>query len=164
MRQSDIDNDRSIAHRWLNPEVHGKNCDTSCNDCLRDYRNLAYHGLLDWRLALDMARLVRDPSVTIDLTSNWGNFLNPWQSLVSGAISATFQRLGYDEPIQFANLTGFVKNQRNSNEIRIIRHPLWQDDHPEWMNAKAVAKEQYPNHNSVSANPLIALRRPGDYI
>jgi Lhr-like helicase len=165
MAQAEIDNDRSIAYRWLNPQVHGRNCDTSCNNCLRDYRNLAYHGLLDWRLALDMARLVRDPSVTIDLISDWGNNCrNPWQSLVTGVISKTFQRLGYGIPTQFANLTGFVKNQRNTKEIRIIRHPLWQNDHPEWVNAEAVAREQYPSHNISSANPLIALRRPGDYV
>lgn len=164
MRQSDIDNDRSIACRWLNPQVHGRNCDTSCNDCLRDYRNLAYHGLLDWRLALDMARLVRDSSVTIDLTSNWGNFPNPWQSLVVGAISSTFQRLGYDGPIQFANLTGFVKNQRTRREIRIIRHPLWNDRHPQWIEAEANARKKYPKHEIKQANPLIALRRPGDYV
>jgi hypothetical protein len=42
-----------------------------------------------------MARLVKDPSATIDLHSNWGNFPNPWQSLVTGAISGVFQRLGY---------------------------------------------------------------------
>lgn len=164
MAQSEIDNDRSIAYRWLKPKGHGRNCDTSCNNCLRDYRNLAYHGLLDWRLALDMARLVRDPSVTIDLISDWGSFPNPWQSLVTVAISETFKRLGYDIRTQFANLTGFVKDQRNSKEIRIIRHPLWQNDHPEWVNAEAVAREQYPSHNINSANPLIALRRPGDYV
>ncbi|MCJ2544621.1 C-terminal helicase domain-containing protein [Thermostichus vulcanus] len=164
MGQSDIDNESSIAYRWLNPQAHGRNCDTSCNDCLRDYRNLAYHGLLDWRLALDMARLVRDPSVTIDLSSNWGSFPNPWQSLVSGVISATFERLGYDKSTQFASLTGFVKNQKSSREIRIIRHPLWQDTHPEWERAKEVADKEYPNHNIEHANPLIALRRPGDYV
>ncbi|WP_216634582.1 DEAD/DEAH box helicase [Gloeomargarita lithophora] len=167
MTQADIDNDRTIAHRWLNPQAHGKNCDTSCNDCLRDYRNLAYHGLLDWRLALDMARLIRDPSATIDLTSNWGVFSNPWQSLVNGAISGTFQRLGYGNPTQFANLIGFVKIPTNNNAngaIKIMRHPLWQDSHPEWQRAVEIAKKQYPNYSINAANPLIALRRPGDYV
>ncbi|WKT81068.1 DEAD/DEAH box helicase [Thermosynechococcus sp. PP45] len=164
MAQSDPNNSLSIAYRWLNSQGHGRNCDTSCNDCLRDYRNLAYHGLLDWRLALDMARLVRDSSVTIDLASNWGNVPNPWQSLVTGAISTTFQHLGYGSPTQFANLTGFVKNQRNNSVIRIIRHPLWNDQHPEWIEAVADARTRYPNYQIEHANPLIALRRPGDYV
>jgi len=168
MTQADMDNIGTIAHRWLNPQVHGRNCDTSCNDCLRDYRNLAYHGLLDWRLALDVARLVQDSSSMIDLHSNWGSFPNPWQGLVTGAISATFQRLDYQELRQFGSLTGFVKVPRNNNAnngaIRIMRHPLWQDSHPAWQRAEEVAREQYPNHTIYKANPLIALRRPGDYV
>jgi Lhr-like helicase len=32
----------------------GKLCDSACYDCLKDYRNMAFHGLLDWRLALDL--------------------------------------------------------------------------------------------------------------
>ena len=35
-------------------------CQTSCHECMRDYGNLAYHSILDWRLAVDMARLALD--------------------------------------------------------------------------------------------------------
>ena len=35
----------------------GKPCDSSCYECLRDYRNMAYHPLLDWRLAADLAEV-----------------------------------------------------------------------------------------------------------
>ncbi len=37
----------------------GRICDSACYDCLLDYRNMLYHGLLDWRLALDMVDLLR---------------------------------------------------------------------------------------------------------
>jgi hypothetical protein len=43
-------------------EGHGEGgtvCDSACYDCLLDYRNMPYHGLLDWRLALDMVDLLR---------------------------------------------------------------------------------------------------------
>jgi len=33
---------------------HASLCDSSCYDCLRDYYNMPYHPLLDWRLARDM--------------------------------------------------------------------------------------------------------------
>ena len=33
-------------------------CDSSCYDCLRDYFNMAYHPLLDWRLGRDMLDLL----------------------------------------------------------------------------------------------------------
>jgi hypothetical protein len=32
-------------------------CDTSCNLCVRDFYDMPYHGVLDWRLGLDMVRL-----------------------------------------------------------------------------------------------------------
>jgi hypothetical protein len=34
---------------------HAGICSTSCPDCLRDFSNLAYHNILDWRLGLDLA-------------------------------------------------------------------------------------------------------------
>ena len=37
----------------------GEPCDSACYKCLKDYRNMAYHGLLDWRLAADMLTLLR---------------------------------------------------------------------------------------------------------
>ncbi|MFJ5832022.1 DEAD/DEAH box helicase [Streptomyces sp. NPDC093089] len=33
---------------------HGSECRGSCYECLRDYTNMAYHSLLDWRLASDL--------------------------------------------------------------------------------------------------------------
>jgi DEAD/DEAH box helicase domain-containing protein len=47
--------DRELA-RWSDPS-HARDCDRSCPDCLRNYGNRFTHGLLDWRLALDLAGL-----------------------------------------------------------------------------------------------------------
>ncbi len=41
-------------HNRLVDAPHADACNTSCPDCLRSYSNLAYHSLLDWRLAIDM--------------------------------------------------------------------------------------------------------------
>lgn len=38
----------------LRQEDHGALCTSSCYRCLRDYSNMAYHPLLDWRLADDL--------------------------------------------------------------------------------------------------------------
>jgi len=37
---------------------HREGCDSSCYDCLRDYYNMAFHPLLDWRLSRDMLDLL----------------------------------------------------------------------------------------------------------
>ena len=44
---------------------HGEDCSSSCYDCLREYTNMAFHPLLDWRLASDMLALLRDGSVDL---------------------------------------------------------------------------------------------------
>ena len=167
MALAEIGDTNSIASQWMNPQKHGSHCDTSCNLCLRDYQNLAYHGLLDWRLALDMARLVSDASSIVDLQSPWGNIPNPWSHLVAGPISASLQRLGYDSPVQFGTLTGYVRKisqRRKHRSIRILRHPLWNDNHPEWVAAVAEARERHPGFQVEPANPFMVLRRPGDYV
>ena len=59
---------REFHDRLVDP-AHADSCATSCPDCLRSFSNLAYHNLLDWRLAIDMARLALDPLEPISLAS-----------------------------------------------------------------------------------------------
>ena len=166
LTQADINLVNSLAHKWLESK-HANECDTSCNLCLQDYRNLPYHPVLDWKLALDMARLVSDTNAVIDLQTPWGNQPNPWNRLIKGKnapIPATLQLLGYGSPVQFGSLIGFVHQNRRRQDILILRHPLWNDDHPEWINAKANALSQYSGYNIIAGNPFILLRRPAEYI
>ena len=48
-----------VATKWTS-DLHARDCDRSCPDCLRNYGNRFAHGLLDWRLALDVSDLVLD--------------------------------------------------------------------------------------------------------
>jgi hypothetical protein len=61
------------AHDWsVQLDVHGpagKTCDSACYDCLKDYRNMHYHGLLDWRLAVDLLDILRGKS--LDVWRRW---------------------------------------------------------------------------------------------
>ena len=43
-------------------EEHILNCDSSCYKCLKTYRNMPYHGLLDWRLGIALFRVMVDSS------------------------------------------------------------------------------------------------------
>ncbi|QLL29539.1 DEAD/DEAH box helicase [Thermosynechococcus sichuanensis E542] len=161
---------KRIASRWLNPEFHSDRCDTSCNDCLRDYHNSAYHGLLDWRLALDMARLIMDVNSVLDLSTDWSfstdsrTICNPWASLINGAVKSVFESLGYKCIDNHGNLVSFISTNSRRKEIRIVRHPLWNNHHSQWQETLNLIRQIYPNHNILPVNPLIALRRPGDYI
>lgn len=43
---------------------HAGSCDQACYRCLCRYGNQAYHGLLDWRLGLDVLELLSNPGFT----------------------------------------------------------------------------------------------------
>jgi hypothetical protein len=58
---------------------HGRDCRGSCYECLRDYTNMAYHSLLDWRLADDLLAILSgeatgtriEPRQPSRLLQNW---------------------------------------------------------------------------------------------
>ena len=174
MLQADPLQNKSIAQQWtdrtpstdpLASEPHGLECDTSCNRCLRDFQNLPYHGLLDWHLALDMARIAIAKDAVIDLTSGWGTVPNPWAVLVEGpdaAVPATMARLGFPTSEPFEGLTGFVHNGRQ--RIRLLCHPLWTEVHAVYQKAKKAAERKYEGATVTRMNPFRLLRRPADYV
>ena len=45
---------------------HANECSASCYRCLRDYGNMAYHALLDWRLARDLFGLLQGRALNVD--------------------------------------------------------------------------------------------------
>ena len=54
----------STNWKWLSGltnESHRSSC-TSCNDCIRYYTNQGEHGLMDWRLGLDLLRILANPT------------------------------------------------------------------------------------------------------
>ncbi len=166
LNQASLKDSHSLADMWIK-ESHKHECDTSCNACLRDFHNLPYHGLLDWRMALDMARLAASSTGSIDLVSPWGKHENPWRPLVQGTdapVPATMQRIGYGDPIHFANLRGYVKQIQKQQQILIECHPLWTKEHPVYHEAITAARQQYPHHQIHPMNPFRLLRRPADYV
>lgn len=72
------------------------------------------------------------------------------------------KRLAFGDPVQFGSLRGYIHGTRK--EIRIERHPLWQNNHPEWEAAREEAKAQHPGYEVKDMNPFRLLRRPADYV
>ncbi len=98
---------------------HADACQTSCPDCLRDYANLAWHCILDWRLAVDMARLALDVNAPVDLATPH------WQPLVVSVTPPYFQALGWTATT-FAGLPAAQSGLHGE----FIVHPLWATNHP----------------------------------
>jgi hypothetical protein len=85
-------------------------CDSSCPDCLRDYSNLIYHPLLDWRLARDVVDLHMGRKVDTD----------QWQE-TEKQLAAAYANEFFGVPRM---LDGDVWAIEADNLVTIVRHPL----------------------------------------
>jgi DEAD/DEAH box helicase domain-containing protein len=131
--------------------AHGLLCRTSCPDCLRDFSNLAYHNILDWRLGLDLARLALDVNASIDFSVPY------WHGLDAAAAAPYFAAAGW-QPVTFGGLQG----GRRGNQVEIITHPLWETD-PNSAGAQLAAAFAQVAAAGCQATPksiFEVLRRP----
>jgi hypothetical protein len=128
-------------------------CMTSCPDCLRDFSNLPYHSILDWRLGLDLARLALDPAAPIDFTVPY------WQGVDAVAAGPYFAARPGWQQVTFAGLQA----GRRGNRAEIIVHPLWNTD-PNFFGpqlAAAYAQAMAAGCQEVTVRSVFELlRRP----
>lgn len=103
-------------HRPLVTPPHSRDCANSCHRCLREFGNMAYHPILDWRLGLDMAQLALDPNAQVELNTSY------WSDLVSRIAEPYFRGLSLESRL-FDTLLGGVDTF--NNEAIILIHPLW---------------------------------------
>jgi hypothetical protein len=133
-------------------KIHGDECLTSCPDCLRDFRNLAFHNILDWRLALDMARLALDPNAPIDFAVPY------WQGIDMLAAKAYCSVSGL-KLVRYGNVVA----GQDGNHVELITHPLW-DDNPNFFGpeiATAYAQAQMAGITNIELKSVFdILRRP----
>lgn len=95
------------------------NCDSACYDCLQDYRNRAYHPLLDWRLAADLVTLLR------------GEELDPyerWQGMSAGLLREFANEID-GEVVTLGSQEAVVNGDRD--RALIVVHPLERNQPPE---------------------------------
>jgi DEAD/DEAH box helicase domain-containing protein len=77
---------------------------------LRDFYNQQYHGVLDWRLGLDLAKIANNPNGSIDFSSIY------WKYYVHD-LAYTFA-----EPKEAENGAFTIKNR---GKTILITHPFW---------------------------------------
>lgn len=89
-------------YQHLTAPSHMDNCDSSCYNCMQSYNNLHYHGLLNWRLGLDFARMIEDENFAPSLNEFY------WENTKDAAEKALNE----------------FKNIQVNNKIYNITHPL----------------------------------------
>ena len=138
---------------------HGHQCDSSCYKCMRDYSNMAYHPLLDWRLGLDLVNLCLDKNYPISLEASY------WTPLVK-SVKRNFAELidnGHD--MEWENHYGIpMLLDRTGNQKRafILHHPLatYNEKDPRTKEfARVVVKLKNDDFYLSNINIFEAIRR-----
>ena len=137
----------------LGPD-HQTNCDSSCYSCLRNYRNMAYHGLLDWRLGISLLRSLQSTGSDCGLS---GDFATPelagWLDLAANLRNSFCESF----PAQARDFGPLHGLQIGNRQVLVI-HPLWDASHPVGLLAEAMATCGPDNPRTLDTFNL--LRRP----
>lgn len=105
----------AVAPKWQGTG-HAHDCDRSCPDCLRNYGNRFSHGILDWRLALDVADLVLGMPLALE---RWIE-----DSELKSVMS--FSRFCTDAGMQVQHgHAGGLSYVSSGKKALVLGHPLW---------------------------------------
>lgn len=118
-------NPESFAAKLVDMPHRGV-CRAACYDCLMNYRNMPYHGLLDWRLGLAALRILQDENYRCGLDGNFESAsnveLNGWEQEARVRRDNFCRSFEAASPEQFGPLPGFTLP---SGLSVIITHSLW---------------------------------------
>ena len=87
-------------------------CDSACPNCIRDYSNLVYHSILDWRLGRDLLDILIDGELSI---SSWFSA----EKDLADAFISSFKL----KKLDLVPDVVVMLNER-ANKVLIVKHPL----------------------------------------
>ncbi len=118
-------------------------CDSSCQDCIRDYRNWQWHPILDWRLAIDLV------DICVGIPVNVARHVGYQRHLL--------ENLGHQINLQVVEEDAFTVVTSASGYPLAIMHPLVDPDDP--LGPGATAREKY-GANVAFSSTFELVRRP----
>ncbi|MFG6574183.1 DEAD/DEAH box helicase [Sulfitobacter sp. 1A13353] len=122
----------NVAHKWQE-DSHAGDCDQSCPDCLRSYSNRFVHGVLDWRLALDLADMALGNGLDV---SRW---LGGAEDKEAHAFKEFCDSTGLPVEIDYAaGLTAIIA----ANKALVLGHPLWHPREGLWQPQQVEARDE----------------------
>jgi DEAD/DEAH box helicase domain-containing protein len=112
---------------FINKE-HAATCKDSCYKDLRNYRNLNYHGILDWRLAVGLIRVFSDASYLSGLDGNWDYLeIADWPEMADeyGRDFAMTLGIPIDKDPNIYKVIDNIPIISFKNINIIVTHPFW---------------------------------------
>lgn len=109
----------------IHSESHRQTCKDACYDCLKVFRNMNYHGLLDWRLGIALMRVLANRNYLAGADGQFKGFLE----LEGWPEDAIRLRDSFAESFEFDVLEEFelpaVLVSKTRTYYVIIIHPFW---------------------------------------
>lgn len=154
-------------------DQHIAECDSSCYKCLKTYRNMPYHGLLDWRLGIALFRIMVDNTYKAGTD---GNFdypeLKGWKDLARTLLTALnegFFRMGDGQLVYTLSETNcgipYLYDPNRKKMPIFASHPLWEGVAETQILADAVLEaslerdENWNSDNVILIDTFNLLRR-----
>jgi len=138
----------------IQQESH-RECDSACYDCLKVYKNMTYHGLLDWRLAVSYLKALINPNYKAGLDGDFSApELSGWLETAESLRNSFIKYFNYSS-VSWAGIPGFIAG---TNKYIII-HPLWDASRATGVFAEAIAEAGGTVDGFLDTFNL--LRRPG---
>ncbi len=144
----------------IHREEHRQKCDFACYDCLKVFRNMTYHGLLDWRLAISYLKVMLDRNYRSGLDGNFNTpELEGWVEMAQKLRDSFISYFRDYTAETWGRLPGFMT--RSGLHVRrfIIVYPLWNTHNPSGILAEAIAAAG--GHVDGYIDTFNLLRRPG---
>ena len=150
---------KSAFMKNLYKEDHINKCDSACHRCLKAYRNINYHGLLDWRLGISLLKTLinKDYKCGTD-----GQFdapdtpeLQGWREKAKSLRDQFCESFTHCQSEDYGQLYGFSVNTVNNKNIIII-HPFWKTESQTGLLTEATKDVEKPEF----IDTFNLLRRP----
>ncbi|TIL66185.1 DEAD/DEAH box helicase [Mesorhizobium sp.] len=132
----------SVSPKWEH-QRHAGDCDRSCPDCLRNYSNRFSHGMLDWRLALDLADIVLGRGLRLErwLEGNEDNVIDAFMRICDAA----------SLPVERGHSSDGLPLLRSGTRALVLGHPLWHNQNGLLQPAQLAARDEL---RLVGADPI----------
>ncbi|WP_219835371.1 DEAD/DEAH box helicase [Paenibacillus sp. R14(2021)] len=129
-------------------------CKSACYSCLMHYRNMPYHGLLDWRLGLSYLKCISSNEYSCGLN---GDFSTPeltgWIETARALANQFASYFNY----RVVDYSGLPAVQAEGKTILVV-HPLWSLSNPGGILADAIVAA---GGDTDFIDTFNLLRRPG---
>ena len=107
----------------IHSDSHSNDCKDACYDCLKVFRNMNYHGLLDWRLGIALLRIMIDKDYKAGADGKFYKYLElkDWQENAFEDAKLFSKSFGFE----LLDITYMPVIKTPTNIFLIVIHPLW---------------------------------------